>query len=847
MVSKDNLNRLYECVILGKELTTKELNSYGFNSKDINELIEQGIIERVKRGYYSFTGIDQLFSYGKELVSLKNYDQANICFNRCYDLNPRHSRTCFQLFVQSLNRKDYEAVFKYFNVLMDTENPYHILENNFYLYLLNMITDIPEEHREYARYLKYEDIRVDFNDRRYQDVPQYNKIRVSILQRKFPFALKQLRDLTEQHGSATVQDIITRTLLFQVINVETKSKNTLIGLAKSKQYNEIVQYLEEKQRRYNLSITDTYTLKLAKQLIDLIRTKKIPKANIFETENLFEAIDGYNYKLALNLNKSYNAKAGINDDQNVMNLLLADICEMIRNLSLPKKEIEPAVKQEVIPQKEEVVVSTPKVGSNSFSDVISYLMKSDLETAFQVLKSYLESINKKEYEFLIVNLIKLSVIEKDVAFTKPMITLTYISRDNFTFDMSTYIQEFYVALSQNKFDVARVYLDIISKASIIGQNQISTEALLQVLNAAESIVDDKKVTSSATREVNAAVQKTSKIEEQPINPKEPKQPLSGEFKKAAPSEQKTGPQSQKEEKKPLIETRDSEKEFIESKHNLLLNGEGIVLLKPMNRERRKRIHHMVEEYHDMKSFSIGEDDRRQIVLRYKPQTQDYIDIKKVMAEGNTAYNQGNYDLCIANYLRLLQYKEPIAAVYAKLGLAYMKKWNKEKAIDYLTIATELSKQEDKRFDFSDLIASLKGLVDEADKKPRFKMQAEEFESDKQENYGIENIDQITEYVLETGTDVESACQHFGLMLEQVNIVRLLYAKGFYSQGNYDKGDQFLKVVEQSDNKTKKIMSLIEEIRKNKKFYINRRDENGPQLVLTLKPKKDQKNSQSTIL
>ena len=33
------------------EIATKELNLMGFNSKDINELIEQGKIKRVRRGF----------------------------------------------------------------------------------------------------------------------------------------------------------------------------------------------------------------------------------------------------------------------------------------------------------------------------------------------------------------------------------------------------------------------------------------------------------------------------------------------------------------------------------------------------------------------------------------------------------------------------------------------------------------------------------------------------------------------------------------------------------------------------------------------------------------------------
>lgn len=55
-----------------------------------------------------------------------------------------------------------------------------------------------------------------------------------------------------------------------------------------------------------------------------------------------------------------------------------------------------------------------------------------------------------------------------------------------------------------------------------------------------------------------------------------------------------------------------------------------------------------------------------------------------------------------------------------------------------------------------------------------------------------------------------------------------------------KGDQFLKSVEKSKNKTKFTSKLFEEVRHNKRFYINRATEDSQQLVLTLQPKKTKK-------
>lgn len=839
MINEENLNRLYEGIVNGNELTTKELNSYGFNSKDLADLIEQGSLERVKRGYYSFKLIDELFYYGKKLIAVKEYDKATECFKKCYELDSKNFGACFQLFLRSISKKDYESAFKYFEVISDTENQYYSADNNFYLYLLSIITDIPDKHKEYARYLKIEDIRVDFNDKRYQDIPQQNKIRIAALRRKFSYALKQLKDLIAQHGSLTVQDIITRTLLYQAVEVETISKNNLIELVKNKTYEEIVDYLETKQKRHNLSLIDSYTLKLVNEIINLQETQQIPQKTVFQSEKLFEAIDGNNFELALSLSKNYNTKNNINNFENTINLLLTDICDMIKQISSSlQTPIEIIKNQFVEEQSEKNLYEEPNLSetnissSGSFSDVIRFLMKSDLENAFRTLRNYMESLNKMEYEFLIVDLIKLSLIEKDIAFTKPMIALTYVSRENFNFDISNYIQEFYVTLSQNRFDEARIYLDIISKSNTLGQDCILTEGLLQILNNAEAMIDYKKnnqildnVEKAFIKSQNLSIQQSNMYSTSIIISKPITQTESHRVKENSASS---------------TETRDSEKEFIESKHELLLNGQGMVLLRPMNNERRKKIHDIVKKYPDMVSFSIGEGDNRQIVLRYKPFIDEYVDVKNLINMGNLAYKEGNYDSCIEDYLQLLQFGEPKAFVYAKLGLAYMKKMKIDTAIDYFTIATQLSKQEERQFDFTELIARLNGLINEEDIKPRFRMRTEDFDNDAQNHYGIENLDEITSFILESGLDVETACNELGMTNEQIDTIRLIYARKFYSQGNYEKGDQFLKSVEKSKNKTKFTLKLFEEVRRNKRFYINRAKEDSQQLVLTLQPKKTRK-------
>lgn len=844
MINEENLHKLYEGIINGNELTTKELNGYGFNSKDLVDLIEQGSLERVKRGHYSFLSIDELFYYGKKLIAEKEYDKATKCFKKCYELDKNHSGACFQLFLRSISKKDYKLAFQYFEVLSDTENPYYNADSNFYLYLLSIITDIPDKYKEYVRYLKIEDIRVYSQDKRYQDIPQQNKIRIAVLQRKFSYALKQLNDLTAKHGSLTVQEIITRTLLFQAIEIENISKNTLMELAKNKSYEEIIDYLETKQKRHNLSLTDTYTLKLVNEIINLQKTQQIPEKTIFQSENLFEAINENNYELALSLSESYNIKKNINNSKNTIYLLLSDICSMIKQISSPSQTPTEIIEDQFASETAEKVLyeqpflSETNISSGtSFSDVIGFLMKSDLENAFRALKNYLESINKKEYEFLIVNLIKLSLIENDKAFTKPMTALTYVSRESFKFDISNYIQEFYVTLSQNRFDEARIYLDIISNSNKLGQNCILTEELLQVLNNAESMIGYKR-NNLILNNAEKAFVKSQGLSIPQSNTNSTSDKISKTITQTEPSrvieslvEDKTSS---------LIETRNSEKEFIESKHELLLNDQEIILLRPMDIEKRKRIHNMVKEHPDMVSFSIGEGDNRQIVLRYKMPFDTDLNISEIIKNSKEAYLNERYEDSIKLLKQTFVLKSPKSFVYAYIGLSYLKIQNMNQAIKYLTVATELSKTEDKKYNFEELIAKLKGKKISVDKdkdedvKPYVEINENIFMEEKDKYYGIKNFEEIAYLVFHDGIDINTACLIFFLRDEQINIVKLIFAREYYSQKNYEFGDKLLKIVESSNNKTSFVINLLDEIRKNKKFYCNRNHGNEGRLVLSLK-------------
>lgn len=282
---------------------------------------------------------------------------------------------------------------------------------------------------------------------------------------------------------------------------------------------------------------------------------------------------------------------------------------------------------------------------------------------------------------------------------------------------------------------------------------------------------------------------------------------------------------------------DKEKIFLDKKRSELLKNKAIILLDEMPRERAKRLNKIANKYSDISSFIIGDDDKSQVVLRYNPYLDDPVSVQNLITKGNLAYKEGNYDYCIECYLQLLRFGTPSILVYVKLGSAYMRKYDKEKAIEYFSIATHLSKEENGEFDFTELIENLKCSI----RKPKFEMQISDFTND-DKYYGIENIDEITNYIMTSNLDVESACEKLGMNIEQIDIIRLIYAREYFSHGYNAKGEEFLKVVEKRKNKSLFVKKILDEIRKNKKIYSNRPSENSWQLKLTLKPRSCNSNN-----
>lgn len=84
--------------------------------------------------------------------------------------------------------------------------------------------------------------------------------------------------------------------------------------------------------------------------------------------------------------------------------------------------------------------------------------------------------------------------------------------------------------------------------------------------------------------------------------------------------------------------------------------------------------------------------------------------------------------------------------------------------------------------------------------------------------------------------LQDACTSLGYSDDEINIIRIIFAKKYYKQGDASKGDEFLKAAIQSEKKSVFVLKLIKEIQANKTLYTCQKETSGQILSLKFKVK-----------
>lgn len=455
---------------------------------------------------------------------------------------------------------------------------------------------------------------------------------------------------------------------------------------------------------------------------------------------------------------------------------------------------------------------------NNFLSIISSFDNNDIDSALSYLKKFLSNINRCEYEYIVTNLIKLSILDNDDAYTLPKVELLLMNNDNYKFNISNYIKKFYLCLLNKKMEEAKIYLDIINNAKKITNASINTDELCKLLNYYQT---SDKNSKSYNHVRDIVYYKLERLEENDIDIDE----------------------DDIEEKENNVKTAEilraeNDIKFIEKKHSELIKNKGIIILKPTSKDRTDFILDEADKYIDMSVFPIVDDGEIRVVLKYNDIYYEDFNIKSLIDEAMDDYKNGRYDESLKKQLKILETTPGKKSTnYAMIGLSYYRLFKKDKAIDYLTIANHLAKQENNPKDYGDFLLKIKGQIAEEDSKVFVKMKQSDFRNDNVKFYGIKNFDKLNDYICNSGLDVETACRKINMSDEAIDVVKLIYAREYYTLGNNKMGELFFRSYEKSEHKTKKTKSIYKYIQQSKKFYKIRFKGTPRQLSLKLIPHK----------
>ncbi len=295
-----------------------------------------------------------------------------------------------------------------------------------------------------------------------------------------------------------------------------------------------------------------------------------------------------------------------------------------------------------------------------------------------------------------------------------------------------------------------------------------------------------------------------------------------------------------------LENYDEIREKLSEIYNYLLTKENFYLSEKMSTTKMKGLKSISRIFYpqlDILSFNSGKE--KKLIIKITSKNTSDFDIRKVKNDLNSAYRNNDYDKCIELGQELLKLRTIKPVTLGILGNCYLKKGERKKAINYFEAATEISKKYNNgETDFSEFIKTLnsKGKKqynkekDKDDRKPTFTVKLDFYDNEMNNYYGIENINKIKEIIDQSKSDVETVCKKLNLKDEETDTIKLIFAREYYYQSQFKKGDEFLKSYQTSKHKTELNRELYEKIKSTRRFYSKRTNENPLKLDLTIKPR-----------
>lgn len=438
MIKFEAMNKMCLDAIMGKKLTTKQLNSYGLDANDLRKLTNKGYLDSVRYGLYSFKFGD--ISSGIISIVIKgDYKEGMDSFERLHEQNPKDLFIAYNLFISCILCGNYNRAFDMFERLYRVKGEREHKNLNYYLFLLDEITPIPEEYR----YILKESFEIGaiYVPHDSANASEVNKIRNDISIRRFDTASEQLEEQLNHKEVISMEDLLESILIKRATKRSYERRKILSNYSATDNTIGTDSLLSERMGAHTLNLIEEYVLKMRNRYEEIRTSKEVPEIINTESKDVFAAIDNNDFFGALKLS----------DKKNELRFWVSKVCGIIITTLFEK-------------------CPAGKVGQDT-------------------LDRFLEISGKKHYRSLICQTIKIGLQEKSMETVIDMIT--NLGMDCYSFDLEKYEKCFEDAIKDKKTFLARMYLNILGKATKYGKKCEKVEAYSTMLNTLEQTDEEQ--------------------------------------------------------------------------------------------------------------------------------------------------------------------------------------------------------------------------------------------------------------------------------------------------------------------------------------------------------------------
>ena len=331
-IDDGKMNQLYDMIIDEVILNNENLYSKGFTKEEIDSLIKDKILKLTENNEYILSSIKGFYRYGVKLLLMNSIRKANICFQKCHELDPTDIDSCLQIFYSYICVEDYNYAIEIISYIESINCKEYQSDIDLYLYILNRLTNLPEEYKKRLNNTQKHLVLLS-KDSSYQNETRENEIRIAIMKGKYKYALNLLNNILATESKYIVRHTLLKKMILQVIASEEKFKSKLTHFAKTKRYILIISFLENKMQKRRLNYSERCIYLITKEILEITKNKTIPMSTTISNQTMYDAIVNKNYEEARQINLEFIHEHRLSEKEDITNLLLTDLSNLISEIS----------------------------------------------------------------------------------------------------------------------------------------------------------------------------------------------------------------------------------------------------------------------------------------------------------------------------------------------------------------------------------------------------------------------------------------------------------------------------------------------------------------------------------